>query len=134
MFDTNVYIDNSAKKISDEVYEVSAHVPYYRSIPLSMINDIKLSINNQGVERETIKISPDNKNWFTLEEAKTVVFHKWEYGLPLRIRFTFPEDLVETVKLRIACIIRTAYIPIPIHGELEKSVKFEVKTKEVENV
>lgn len=125
MFDTNVYIEASARRVDEVTYEVSSHVPYYRSIPLSMINDIRLSVNDTPVAREDIKISPDDVHWFTLDESRTVTFHKWEYGVPLRVQFKSDDELGKDVKLRIACIARTAYIPVPLHGELEVMVNFE---------
>lgn len=125
MFDTNVYINNSARKIDLNTYQISAHVPYYRSIPLSMINDIRLEINGNEIERDSIRISPDNRNWFSLDEAKTVIFHKWEYSVPLKINFKSENELKQDELLKVIIIVRTAYIPVPIHGELQMKVNFE---------
>lgn len=125
MFDSNVYIENSARKVDVGLYEISSHVPYYRSIPLSMINDIKINVDDEEIERDTILISPDSRNWFSLSEAKTVVFHKWEYSVGLKVRFKSNQLLSKNVKLKVTAIARTAYIPVPLHGEIEKHVDFD---------
>ncbi len=55
-------------------------IPYYRGIPLSMIHDVKVSVDGQEVERKDILFTLDNKYFFTLDEMETVTSFKWEYG------------------------------------------------------
>ena len=91
MFDNNVFIEGTCKNtvVDGDVtgYEMQTHITYYRGIPLSMVNDIRVKTDGVNVPRENILCSVDNgEYWFTLDEMKTVVGHKWEYGEPMTVR------------------------------------------------
>lgn len=120
MFDNNVFIAGSCKNAVENGavigYELQTHITYYRGIPLSMVEFIKVEAD--GVEADTadIRISVDGVDWFTMTEAETVTSYKWEYGEPLYIR-VLGEGLSKgkhTVQLTVAT--RTAYIPVPLVG------------------
>lgn len=55
------------------------NITYYRGIPLSMINEIRVKTDGQEVPRENIRFSPDGQEYFTLDEMTTVTMIKWEY-------------------------------------------------------
>lgn len=129
MFDNNVFINGTCRNVveNDVVigYELQTNITYYRGIPLSMVEFIK--VEDDGVEApvESIRISVDQNDWFTLKEAETVTSYKWEYGEPLYIR-VLGEGLTSgshTVKLTVAT--RTAYIPVPLVGVKERNVVIE---------
>ena len=126
MFDNNVFINGTCRNVveNDVVigYELQTNITYYRGIPLSMVEFIKVEVDGVEAPVESIRISVDEKDWFTLKEAETVTTYKWEYGEPLYIRvlgqgLTFGEH---QVKLTVAT--RTAYIPVPLVGIKERTV------------
>lgn len=121
MFDNNVYIDGTCKNVAanNQVigYEMQTNITYYRGIPLSMIVKIEVEEDGVSVPQEDIRISVDYKDWFTLEEAKTVVSYKWEYGEPLYVRVLKEGGLSKgSHEMLLTEAVRTAYIPAPLEG------------------
>lgn len=49
MFDNNVFIPGTCKNVEENGkfigYEMQTHITYYRGIPLSMINYLKVSVD-----------------------------------------------------------------------------------------
>lgn len=121
MFDNNVYINGTCKNVEENGrvigYEMQTNITYYRGIPLSMV--VKIEVNEDGVlvPSENIRISVDYEDWFTLEEARTVVNYKWEYGEPLHVRVLKEGGLTKGMhKMVLTEAVRTAYIPLPLEG------------------
>ena len=107
-------------------YEVQTNITYYRGIPLSMVEYIKVAVDGQEAPVEDIRISVDQVDWFTLKEADTVTSYKWEYGEPLYIRVLKDGGLTPgTHKVKLTVATRTAYIPIPLEGIKEREVVIE---------
>lgn len=125
MFDRYVFTENSARNVltasGDRAFQLETLITYYRGIPLSMVHDVELVLDDRPVPREDLLISPDGSEWFTLEEAATVTTYRWEYGTPLYVRRSSalePGEHEVTLRLRI----RVAYIPIPFGGERTRTV------------
>ena len=130
MFDNNVFIKGSCKNYpaegKPEGFALQTNITYYRGIPLSMIEYIHVAVDGQTIPDETILISIDENDWFTLKEAETVTTYKWEYGDPLYIRVQKEGGLskgAHRVKLTVAT--RTAYIPVPLEGIMEREVQID---------
>ena len=87
MFDNNVFKANTCVNVTEQGayvgYELQTNITYYRGIPMSMIEYIKVAVDGAEVPTENIRISVDQNDWFTLKEAETVTTYKWEYGEPL---------------------------------------------------
>ncbi|HHD7473829.1 TPA: DUF6379 domain-containing protein [Klebsiella oxytoca] len=127
MFDNNIFIKDSCRNIyQDEKvlgYELQTNIPYYRGIPLSMVNEILVKENDEIVKREIIQCSLDKKQWFTLNEMTTVTSYKWEFGYPLYIRVNKADGLAGGIHdIELTVSIRTAYIPVPIIGVMARKV------------
>lgn len=127
MFDNNVFLENTCVNVveSGEItgYELQTNITYYRGIPMSMIEYIRISEDGKEVQKEDIRISVDKKDWFTLQEAETVTSYKWEYGEPLYIRVMKAGGLTKGVhKVKLTVATRTAYIPVPLEGIREREV------------
>lgn len=129
MFDNNVFIEGSCKNVKRDdavfAYEMQTHITYYRGIPLSMVNNIRVTTDGVEVSREDIRCSVDNgEYWFTLDEMKTVVDHKWEYGEPLTVRVLKDGGLpAGKHEVDLNVIVRTAYIPVPLDGHKTRIVE-----------
>ena len=128
MFDNNVFIEGSCKNTVVENktigYEMQTHITYYRGIPLSMVNNIRVTTDGVEVPREDIRCSVDEgEYWFTLDEMKTVVEHKWEYGEPMTVRVLKENGLTSGEhEIDLNVIVRTAYIPVPLDGHMTRTV------------
>lgn len=127
MFDNNVFITGTCKNYSAEGrtvgFELQTNITYYRGIPMSMIEYIRVYDDDVELPNEDIRISVDQIDWFTMKEADTVTSYKWEYGEPLYIRVLKEEGLTPGKhKIRLVVATRTAYIPMPIQGIREEEV------------
>lgn len=127
MFDNNVFIENTCVNVKegDQVigYEMQTNITYYRGIPMSMIEYVRVSADHEEVPENDIRISVDRIDWFTLKEAETVVDYKWEYGEPLYVRVLKDGGLSKgTHKIKLTVATRTAYIPVPLEGIREREV------------
>jgi hypothetical protein len=129
MFDNYVFIEGSVRNVNDSAgdgFQVETLIPYYRGIPLSMVDSVELVIDDSAVPREELVISPNGEDWFTLAEAETVTSYRWEYGTPLYVRWLTPGGLTSgdhevTLRQRI----RVAYIPRPFGGERTRTVALD---------
>lgn len=127
MFDNNVFIDNTCVNVEQDGttvgYEMQTNITYYRGIPMSMIEYVKVAEDGVEADSEFIRISVDQEDWFTLKEAETVTSYKWEYGEPLYVRVQKEGGLSKgTHKIRLTVATRTAYIPVPLEGIKEREV------------
>lgn len=127
MFDNNVFKANTCVNVTKQGavvgYELQTNITYYRGIPMSMIEYIKVAVDGAEVPTENIRISVDQNDWFTLKEAETVTTYKWEYGEPLYIRVLQDGGLSKgTHKVKLTVATRTAYIPVPLEGIKERDV------------
>lgn len=127
MFDNNVFIEGTCKNVEENGkiigYEMQTHITYYRSIPLSMINYFHVECDGEKVPDEDLRVAFDPYDWFTLEEMKTVGSIKWEYGTPATVRVLKEGGLSKgdhDVKLTVCT--RTAYIPVPLEGNMTRKV------------
>jgi hypothetical protein len=127
MFDNYILTDNSLRNVkrdgSTVGYEVRTHITYYRGIPLSMVHDIQVEVDDQPVPREQIRFSPDGEIYFTLDEMRTVTSYKWEYGKEGIVFVEQPGGLPEGQhKVKLTQATRVAYIPVPFAGTRTKSM------------
>lgn len=127
MFDNNVFKENTCVNVreNDKVtgFELQTNITYYRGIPMSMIEYVKVAVDGAEVPNEDIVISVDKNDWFTLKEAETVTSYKWEYGEPLYIRVNKDGGLEKgTHKVKLTVATRTAYIPVPLEGIKEREI------------
>ena len=128
MFDGNVFIKDTCKNVVENGkvigFEMQTHITYYRGIPLSMINYLKVAVDGVEVPEEDIRFTPDAIDWFTLKEMETVSAIKWEYGTPGTVRVLKEGGLSKghhQVKLTVCT--RTAYIPVPLEGNMTRDVE-----------
>jgi len=127
MFERYLFRKDSCKNVLKEGkvigYELKTFVSYYRSVPLSMIHLIDVTVDGKKAEQNSIRFTPDKKEWFTIDEMKTIALYKWEYGDEATILVLKDGGLEKgkhTVKLEIA--IRTPYVPVPFGGTVEREI------------
>ena len=93
-------------------FNVRMRIPYYRGVPLSMVDDILIIVDGVSYTGDDILFEVHDGT-FTLAEMTTVVRHRWAYGEKATVKVVKPGGLapgqhhVEAyVKLRIS------YLPI----------------------
>ena len=127
MFDNNVFKENTFKNVEENGrvigYQMETNITYYRGIPMSMIEYVKVAVDGEEAPVEDIRISIDEIDWFTLKEAETVTTYKWEYGEPLYVRVLKDGGVSKGAhKVKLTVATRTAYIPVPLEGIKEREV------------
>lgn len=127
MFDNNVFKENTCVNVEEDGkvigFEMQTNITYYRGIPMSMIEYIRVAADGEEVRTEDIRISLEREDWFTLKEAETVTTYKWEYGEPLYVRVMKDGGLSKgTHRVKLTVATRTAYIPVPLEGIKEREV------------
>ncbi len=130
MFDNNVFIPDTCHNVEEDGkvigYEMQTYITYYRGIPLSMINYLKVSADGEEVPAEDIRFTADNIDWFTLDEMKTVGTIKWEYGARGTVRVLKEGGLSKgTHEVTLTVCTRTAYIPAPLEGIMTRTVEIK---------
>lgn len=127
MFDNNVFKEGTCRNVAEGEnvigFQMETNITYYRGIPMSMIEYIRVEADGIPVPQENIVISVDEEDWFTLKEAETVTSYKWEYGEPLYIRVLQKGGLAKGMhRVKLTVATRTAYIPVPLEGIKEREV------------
>lgn len=127
MFDNYVLSNNSLKNVKKDGqttgYEMRTRITYYRGIPLSMVHDIQIEVDDKQVPREKIRFSLDGELYFTLDEMTTVTAYKWEYGQEAIIFVEQEGGLQEGQhKIKLTQVTRVAYIPVPFSGTQTKTM------------
>ena len=127
MFDNNVFKENTFKNVEEDGrvigYQMETNITYYRGIPMSMIEYVKVAVDGEEAPVEDIRIAIDEIDWFTLKEAETVTTYKWEYGEPLYVRVLKDGGVSKGAhKVKLTVATRTAYIPVPLEGIKEREV------------
>ena len=127
MFDNNVFIKDTCKNVEENGkvigFEMQTHITYYRAIPLSMINHLKVAVDGVEVPAEDIRFTPDHIDWFTQKEMETVSEIKWEYGVPGTVRVLKEGGLSKGEhQVTLTVCTRTAYIPVPLEGVMTRKV------------
>jgi hypothetical protein len=128
MFDNFIFTDGSFSAVSaggkTTGFEIATLLPYYRGIPMSMINDLRVQVDGADVNREDILFSTDRETWFSLSELGTVTSYKWEYGQQgwVRVKKALGSGKY-TVTLTV--IVRTAYIPVPLEGTMSRTISVD---------
>ncbi len=128
MFDGYIFTPESLRPVAEDGqvigFELDTRIPYYRSIPLSMVDDVRVSVDGQDVARQDIRFSADGgAHWFTLDEMTTVDTYRWEYADEATVRVLRPGGLEPGEhEVCVGINVRVAYIPAPIGGEMTRTV------------
>jgi len=127
MFDNYVFSDGTCKNYvvngNIEGFEIKTRITYYRGIPCSMIHCVEVEVDGEKFDESQILFSPDQKEYFTINELTTLTTYKWEYGEEAIVRVKKPGGLsVGDHEVTLTTGIRTAYIPVPLIGTKKRCV------------
>jgi len=126
-FDYYAFCDGSFRNVEKDGsiagYSLKTKLTYYRGIPLSMVAALGIEVDGVPVPQESIKLSVDNEDWFTLDEMKTVTSYKWEFGEEADIFVEAPGGLSKGEHdILVRTTITVAYAPINFTGERMRRV------------
>ena len=130
MFDEFALLDNGFGNVTDESgkvtgFQLKTQIPYYRGIPLSMVEWINVKVDGEEVVQSKIKFSPNGEDYFTLDEMTTVTTYKWEFGQEAIVFVEKEGGLSKgSHEISLKQAIRNAYYPFPIEARRTKT--FEI--------
>lgn len=61
-------------------FQLLVRLPYYRGIPLSLVNDIQINVDGEEFPRSALTLTTGCGYPFTLDEMATVTKYRWEFG------------------------------------------------------
>jgi len=90
--------------------EIEMHIPYYRGIALSLLDDLYVKFNDTVFEKEKLVLTIDGLS-YTWPQIETVSTMRWEYGTKAKV-FVPADNGFEptrTVRVELGCAIRISY-------------------------
>jgi hypothetical protein len=94
-------------------YEVDVHLAWYRSLPLSCLEDISITIAGRTIVRDDIRILRDGRKW-TLDELAELVDEEWfvQDALTFLLPDASPEKPGSEIDILLTLATRIPYIII----------------------
>lgn len=83
MFERNMFNKESFKNVEKDGvligFQFDCKAQYYRGFTLSILRDIKVTVDDIIYDRETIRFTLEGDT-FTLDEMETVITYRWKFG------------------------------------------------------
>jgi hypothetical protein len=126
MFEKYMIVENDVENVVEDGkitgFKLGARLPYYRGIPLSLVEDIAVSVDGSEVARENIKFSAHG-NTYRLKEMETETEDRWNMGEVAYILIDMEGGLPKGEhKVFLLLNMRIAYLPFPSIRKSEKTV------------
>lgn len=114
MFDNKVIVENSlaTEQLAEgNGFSVLARLPYYRGLGLSMIENIKVTIDGKEIDRSNVRFSARGNMW-TLDEMETEYGDRWNFGEKAKVIALTDEPLSSGEhEVSVAITMRVSYLP-----------------------
>ena len=126
MFEQYMIVESDVSNIVENGkttgFKFGARLPYYRGIPLSLVEDIQVKVDGEEVPGESIKFSAHN-NTDTLQEMETEREARWNLGEVAHI-IVEKEGGLQKGEHNIFLLLnmRIAYLPFPSIRKSEKTI------------
>lgn len=106
-------LDEHAVRRTDQGYEIDLHLAWYRSLPLSCVEDIRLSLDGAEVAPDRIRVLLNGEP-LTLAQLAERVDDEWFVQDPLTIRVSglVPAETGNRVSVDVTMATRIPYILI----------------------
>jgi hypothetical protein len=120
MFDKYIIVEDGFTNVVEQGqvtgFQLKARLPYYRGLGLSMIEDLRLTVDGEAVPRDAIRVTLHG-NTYTLDELEREMDDRWEFGEVGTVTVRRPGGLAageHTVEL--APFLRISYLPFILSG------------------
>lgn len=111
MYDQHIIYPGSLRNKDGEGWSVGARLPYYRGQPLSIVEDIILTIDGATVPREQVRFSVRGKSW-SLDQLDECTAERWEFGEVATVTAFGQESLAAGEhQVGVAVQLRISYLP-----------------------
>lgn len=122
-------LGDDAVRATPQGYEVDLHLAWYRSLPLSCVEDISISVAGTAAARDAIRVLRDGGS-MTLDELAGRVDDEWFVQDPLTVAFPDPSPLAKGAEAEVQVTMATR-IPYIIIGPDTALVKPTRVTRKV---
>lgn len=103
-------------------FSFTTKLGYYRGLGLSMIEDLKVSIDGEALPREAFTFD-EGQGPLTLDEMETAFDRRWPFGAPATITVALPGGFpAGEHKLSLQQRLRISYMPFPSFNNDEKVI------------
>lgn len=103
-------------------FSFTTKLGYYRGLGLSMVEDLKVSIDGEALPREAITFD-EGQGPLTLDEMETAFDRRWPFGVPATITVALPGGFpAGEHKLSLQQRLRISYMPFPSFNNDEKVI------------
>ncbi|MRW89812.1 hypothetical protein GJ699_07435 [Duganella sp. FT80W] len=92
-------------------FSLGARLPYYRGQPLSVVEDVAVTVDGNKVAREQVRFSVRGKTW-SLDQLEEATTERWEFGEVADILVAHPGGLsTGQHQVSVAVQLRISYLP-----------------------
>jgi hypothetical protein len=112
MYDKHIISAGSLRNLGDgSGYSLGARLPYYRGQPLSVVEDVAITVDGVKVPRADVRFSVRGES-FTFDEMESVTDKRWEFGEVADIIVLQAGGLAPGAHEVIAAVqLRISYLP-----------------------
>lgn len=115
MYEKYVLCPDSLKNVAKDGaitgFCLQSRIPYYRGVPLSMVEDISVVVDGKKYDADLIRFTVSGGT-FSLAEMPTLTFFRWEFGEKATIEVTCPGGLApESHQVEVMIMLRISYMP-----------------------
>jgi Domain of unknown function (DUF6379) len=104
-------------------FAFDARLGYYRSLGLSMIEDLAVEVDGVPVPRAMVRFRSGAKD-LTLDEMETAYDLRWSFGAWAQISVIQPDGLsAGKHRIKLTEKLRISYLPFPSFNTDEKAVQ-----------
>lgn len=115
MYDQHIIYPGSLRNLEEDGdvvgFGLGARLPYYRGQPLSVVEDVAVTVDGVKVERAQVRFSVRGKTW-TLDQLEEATAERWEFGEVADVWVRQPGGLAAGQhQISVAVQLRISYLP-----------------------
>lgn len=121
-------LGDDAVRSTSTGYEVDIHLAWYRSLPLSCLEDISVTVAGQAASRDDIRVLREGREW-TLDDLAGAVDDEWfvQDALTVAVPNSSPLERGSEVDVEVTVATRIPYIIIGPDKALVKPTRVSRK-------
>ncbi len=124
MFDKYIVCEDLFRNVSDggkvTGFQFNARLPYYRGLGISMVEDLKVTVDSEAFPREAIRVTLHG-NTYTLDQMEKEYDDRWEFGEEGTVTVEKPGGLASGEhRVEVADFLRISYLPWILTGRDSK--------------
>jgi hypothetical protein len=112
MYDQHIIYPGSLRNLDDNSgFAIGARLPYYRGQPLSVVENIAVTVDGAEVPREQVRFSVRGTTW-SLDQLEENTRERWEFGEVAEVSVLQPGGLAAGEhQVGVAVQLRISYLP-----------------------